>query len=140
MDKLADISVDRLLEALDEADSAKATKRIMIALAYKDGVSVDTLSERYGLSRSTVYSWLDRFEYRSIESAIRDDDRPGRPPKLDEQQQASVQSALGASPTEIGYDQATWTPELLQRHIEREYGVSYSLGHVRRLIRELSEA
>lgn len=139
MDKLADISADSLLESLEEANSAKATKRLMIALAYKDGVSVDTLSERYGLSRSTVYSWLDRFECRSIESAISDDSRPGRPPKLDEKQQASVRSVLNTSPTELGYEQSTWTPELLQRHIEREYGVTYSLGHVRRIIRELSE-
>lgn len=140
MDKLADISVDRLLEALAEVDNAKATKRIMIALAYKDGVSVDTLSARYGLSRSTVYSWLDRFEYRSIDAAVQDDDRPGRPPKLDEQQQSSVQTALSVSPTEVGYDQSAWTPELLQHYIEHEHDVSYSLGHVRRLIRELSEA
>lgn len=138
MDKLADISVDSLLESLEETDSAKATKRLMIALAYKDGVPVDTLSARYGLSRSTVYSWLDRFECRSIESAIQDDSRPGRPPKLDDTQQASVRNALNGAPTECGYEQSAWTPELLQRYIEREYGVSYSLGHVRRIIRELS--
>ncbi|RRJ33664.1 helix-turn-helix domain-containing protein [Halocatena pleomorpha] len=139
MDKLADISGDRLLAALEEAESAKATKRLMIALAYKDGVSVDTLSTRYGLSRSTVYSWLDRFESRSIEAAIEDDSRPGRPPKLDDVQQAAVRNALDASPTDLGYEQSIWTPELLQKHIEREHEVSYSLGHVRRIIRELSE-
>lgn len=138
MDKLADISVDRLLVALDEADSAKATKRLMIALAYKDGVSVDTLSARYGLSRSTVYSWLDRFECRSIKSAVEDDSRPGRPPKLDEVQQSSVRDALETTPTDLGYEQSIWTPELLQEHIEREHDVSYSLGHVRRIIRELA--
>lgn len=138
MDKLADISGDRLLAALEEADSAKATKRLMIALAYKDGVSVDTLSARYGLSRSTVYSWLDRFECRSIKAAVEDDSRPGRPPKLDEAQQVSVRNALETTPTDLGYEQSIWTPELLQDHIEREHDVSYSLGHIRRIIRELS--
>lgn len=138
MDKLADISVDRLLATLEEVESAKATKRLMIALAYKDGVSVDTLSTRYGLSRSTVYSWLDRFERRSIKSAVEDDSRPGRPPKLDAAQQASVRNALDTAPTDLGYEQSMWTPELLQGHIEREHDVSYSLGHVRRIIRELS--
>ncbi len=138
MDKLADITVDRLLEALDEVDSAKAAKRLMIALAYKDGVSVDTLSDRYGLSRSTVYSWLDRFEYRSIESAIEDDSRPGRPPKLDDDQQSAVRTALASDPSAYDYDASKWTPELLQHHIESEYDVSYSLGHVRRIIRELT--
>jgi transposase len=139
MDKLADIAVDSLREALRTAESAKAAKRLMIALAYKDGVSVDVLSARYGLSRSTVYSWLDRFENRSIEAAIHDDSRPGRPPKLDETQQASVRTALESSPAAFEYNQSTWTPELLQHHIEREHQVSYSLGHIRRFLREMNK-
>lgn len=137
MDKLADISIDRLREALQTAESAKSAKRLMIALAYKDGVSVDVLSARYGLSRSTVYSWLDRFENRSIEGAIHDDSRPGRPPKLDETQQSSVRTALESSPADFAYDKSKWTPELLQQHIEDEYQVSYSLGHIRRFLREM---
>lgn len=137
MDKLADLSIDRLREALRAAESAKAAKRLMIALAYKDGVSVDVLSARYGLSRSTVYSWLDRFENRSIEAAIHDDSRPGRPPKLDETQQDSLRTALESSPADYEYDESKWTPELLQRHIENEYQVSYSLGHIRRFLREI---
>lgn len=136
MDKLANITVERLREALNEAESAKAAKRLMIALAYKDGVSVDTLSDRYGLSRSTVYSWLDRFEYRSIEEAVHDDSRPGRPPKLSDKQQSALQTALESSPTDFDYEQSSWTPELLQQHIKRNFEVSYSLGHVRRLLRE----
>lgn len=139
MDKLADITVDRLREALENSESAKATKRLMIALAYKDGVSVDTLSARYGLSRSTVYSWLDRFEYRSIEAAIHDDSRPGRPPKLDGSEQAAMWTAIESSPTAFDYEQSAWTPELLQQYIESEFGVSYSLGHVRRLLRETTD-
>jgi transposase len=139
MDKLADIAVDSLREALRTAESAKAAKRLMIALAYKDGVSVDVLSARYGLSRSTVYSWLDRFENRSIEAAIHDDSRPGRPPKLDETQQESVRTALESSPAAFEYDQSTWTPELLQHHIKREHQVSYSLGHIRRFLREMGK-
>jgi transposase len=135
MDKLADIAVESLRERLRTAESAKAAKRLMIALAYKDGVSVDVLSARYGLSRSTVYSWLDRFENRSMEAAIQDDSRPGRPPKLDEKQKTAVLTALESPPSTFDYNQSTWTPELLQHHIEREFQVSYSLGHTRRFLR-----
>jgi transposase len=138
MDKLAGTPVESLLEEFQNAESAKATKRLMIALAYKDGVSVDALSARYGLSRSTIYSWLDRFENRSMKAALQDDSRPGRPPKLDEAQQAALRAALESSPTTLDYDQSTWTPELLQRHIEREFQVSYSLGHTRRFLRGMA--
>lgn len=136
MDKLGDLSTEALQEALDAVEDPKATKRLMIALAYKDGVSVETLTDRYGLSRSTVYSWLDRFENRTVEEAIYDDDRPGRPPKLEEEERSNLSADVIRSPAELGFEQSTWTPELLAQYIEREYGVAYSLGHVRRILRE----
>ncbi len=62
----------RSVTLLGEASSAKAAKRLMIALAYADGVRVETLSERYDIPRATVYSWLDRFEHHSINDALED--------------------------------------------------------------------
>lgn len=55
MGKLAPVSWDALQTALADVSTGKAAKRLIIALAYKDGVSVDTLSERYAIPRSTVY-------------------------------------------------------------------------------------
>jgi transposase len=138
MNKLEDIDADALRDALGESASAKAAKRLMIALAYADGVRVETLSERYGIPRATVYSWLDRFEHQSISDAIEDESRPGRPPKIDASQHERLLDDLAASPVELGYDAAEWTPELVQCHIERTYDVTYSLGHVRRLLRTFS--
>ena len=56
MNKLEDVDMVALRETLRDASNAKATKRLMIALAYADRVRVDTLSERYGIPRATVYS------------------------------------------------------------------------------------
>ena len=136
VNKLEDVDADALRDALGKVSSAKAAKRLMIALAYADGVRVETLSERYDIPRTTVYSWLDRFEYQSISDAIEDESRPGRPSKLDASQRERLPDELARSPTELGYDAADWTPELAQSHIERAYNVTYSLGHVRRLLRE----
>lgn len=77
MNKLEAIDPDALREALAETSDPKAVKGLMIALAYCDGVPVETLSERYGISRSTVYSGFDRFENEPITEAIRDEHRPG---------------------------------------------------------------
>jgi transposase len=137
MDKLADVDAEALQAALAAASSPKAVKRLMIALAYADGVRVETLSERYDIPRATVYSWLDRFEHQSISEAIEDESRPGRPAKLDASQREHLSDELARSPTELGYDASDWTPKLAQYHIEQTYGVTYSLGHVRRLLREL---
>jgi transposase len=138
MNKLANEDTDALQAALDAASDPKAGKRLMIALAYADGVRVETLSERYDIPRATVYSWLDRFEHQSISEAIEDESRPGRPSKLNASQRKRLSEDLAESPAEVGYETSEWTPELAQYHIEQTYGVSYSLGHVRRLLRELA--
>ena len=136
MSKLDGVSGDALREELRAVGTAKAAKRLMVALAYKDGVPVATLSERYGVPESTLYYWLDRFASEPVSEAIEDDDRPGRPKKLDDADREAVFAALADSPDDHGLDAPGWTPELVREFIEREFGVSYSLGHVRRLIRQ----
>ncbi|MCO8243645.1 MULTISPECIES: helix-turn-helix domain-containing protein [unclassified Haladaptatus] len=82
MAQLEDVSTAALREALQDADDATTTKRIMVAIAYKQGVSQTELADWYGLSRKTIYNWLQRFEEESIRNAASDKPRSGRPPKL----------------------------------------------------------
>ena len=136
MDKLDGVSSDTLRGKLDAVEDAKAIKRLMVALAYKDGVAVSTLADRYGIPKSTLYYWLDRLDEKPVEVAVEDDERPGRPSELDAADRRAIFEAVENAPDAYGYDAGTWTAELVQRHIEREFDVSYSLGHVRRLLRE----
>ncbi len=136
MSKLDRIAADALRDRLAETDDPKAVRRLMIALAYKDGESVETLSERYGTPKSTIYYWLDRFESRSMEAALEDDSRPGRPRRLTDGERRSLARDIEGSPENRGYEAAEWSPGLVRRHITAAYGVEYSLGHVRRLLRE----
>lgn len=136
MNKLDGISLSALQQQLDGAESPKATKRLMVAIAYKDGESVSRLSERYGLPESTLYYWLDRIAEKPVSEAVEDDDRPGRPSELDDSERRELFDALENSPTAYGFEKSTWKPELVQEFVERRYDVSYSLGHIRRLIRK----
>lgn len=137
MDKLSAVAVTDLRDALGSVSTGKAAKRLMIALAYKDGVSVDVLSERYGVPRSTVYYWLNRFEEMSIDEAIRDEKRPGRPPALTDGERDELRDDLAQSPQTFGFDANLWSTEAIKTHITEKYGVEYSHGHVRRLLRSL---
>jgi transposase len=135
MDKFDGIDPDALREALADATDAKETKRLMVALDYLAGASVDDLSDRYGIPRSTVYYWLSRFEERPIEEAITDENRPGRPAKLD---RSVLREVIEAGPASYDLDREEWTPAGLQEVLDREFDVSYSEGHLRRLLAELS--
>jgi transposase len=136
MGKLDGISMADLQAELQRADGPKGVIRLMVAIAYKDSVDVATLSDRYDIPESTIYYWLDRFEERPLEEALSDGSSPGRPPKLSAAQRATLERWLQQSPGEQDLDAKVWTPELVRRLIATEFGVDYSLGHVRRLLRE----
>ncbi len=136
MNSLEDVSPELLRTALSRATDAKAAKRLMVALAVKDGESVSTLSRRYGIPQSTIYYWLSRFEERSFTEALADEPRPGRPRKLEDDERLALASDLDGPPSACGYDGEEWSPTQVRDHIERAYGVDYSVGHVRRLLRE----
>lgn len=140
MGKLADVDPDALRDALASVTEAKPAKRLMVALAYLDGESVDAMSARYGIPRSTLYYWLDRFESEPIESAVRDEDRPGRPPKLDDDQREQLAADLREPPASHGLDGEEWTPALLRTHVDRRFAVTYSEGHARRLLDQFDPA
>lgn len=136
MSKLDDLSGESLREALAEADEAKSAKRLVVALAYKDGVAVDTIAARYGIPQSTIYYWLDRFENQSIADALRDEPRPGRPPKLTEEQRETVETWLDSPPEEFGHDAEAWQADDLRDQIYDTFDVDYSVPHVKRTFLE----
>lgn len=136
MSKLENTSIDDLRAALSRVEEAKAAIRLMTAIAYKDGVPVATVSERYGIPRSTVYYWLDRVEAQPLDDALTDQPRPGRPPALSAEERETVESWLAASPDAHGLDAEEWTPKLLRDYVQSTFGIDYSTGHIRRVFFE----
>jgi transposase len=141
MAKLDHLSVEQLHDALEEVEDKRATQRILAAISYKDGVTQQTLAERHGVSRRTIYSWMDRFSAESFETttiarAATDEDRPGRPRWLSNEQQNELEQQLHEPPTEAGIDAPAWTPALLQQHLRDTFDVEYSRPSCRRLLKE----
>lgn len=132
MRKLEGVEAADLKSALEDAESAKAAKRLMIALAYKDGVDVTEIERRYGIPQSTVYYWLNRLEERPLQEALTDERRPGRPPKLTAEQRATVDSWLSGPPESGDEASVEWTAKRLRRRIRQEFDVDYSIPHVSR--------
>ncbi|MFH5800527.1 helix-turn-helix domain-containing protein [Haladaptatus sp. CMAA 1911] len=126
MPHLVNVSTSELQKALEDVDDVYATKRLMVAIAYKQGVSQTDLAEWYGLSRKTIYNWLQRFEEEPAREAARNKARPGRPPKLDREEQRELSQLLCESPANAGYDAAEWNIPLVQRLLNEEFDVTYS--------------
>jgi transposase len=137
MDRLEQVSADELRTHLDKVDEKRPTLRLVVGINYKEGLAISELANWYGLSRTTVYNWLDRFERLAEEpfdDVIYDADRPGRPTKLNVEQWHELVSILEESPTEVGIDAPNWSANHVQIFIDEEYGVEYSRRHVRELL------
>lgn len=136
MEHLDELSVEELQQALDNVEGKKPAQRLIAAIAYKNGVTQTELAEWYGVERRTIYSWLKRLDAESLEHAVEDAHRPGRPRKLSENEQDALEQTLHDPPTEVGYDASAWTPALVRTHLKETYDVNYSIPSCRRLMKE----
>lgn len=136
MAKLEDIDVTDLESALDRTDEKKPTIRLLAAIIYKRGPSVPMLAEWLDRREATIYRWFDRLEgEESIEMAVRDRPREGRPPKLSEAQRETFRSAVRGPPEVVDVDAPAWTPETAREFLEERLGVEYTNRHVQRLLK-----
>jgi ferredoxin len=67
---LEEYDTDDLRRLLAKVNGRESTQQLMIALAYKDGESIPTLADRYGLSQSAIETWFRRLDEEPIEDAI----------------------------------------------------------------------
>lgn len=133
------VSVEYLRQCLTEVEGKTAAKRIMVGINHKEGVPQTELADWYNVSRTTIHNWLDRLERLSeepLEEVVYDDERPGRPSKLDSSQQKQLAEVLKKPPKEAGYKAPEWTPKLAQAYIEEMFHVEYTLSYVREILHE----
>ena len=77
-------------------------------LLLADGVSLTRAARLAGCARNSLRSWATRFLAEGRDG-LADRGRRGRPPKLDAEARALLETALGRSPLDDGYPVATWT-------------------------------
>lgn len=136
MGRLDDVSLDELIELKDQVDGEVPQERVLAAIARKQGDPLHRLAERHGVVEKTIRNWLDRFEEVPLQDAPFDEQRPGRPAKLSDEQCSQLVDELQQSPAEFGYDRQAWTSDLAGHHIRATYGVEYTDRHVRYLLNE----
>ena len=78
-----------------------------------------------GTARRTVQKWLERYNHGGIDELF-DKPRPGAPTKLPASQERQVLKRIKAGPQQSD-TVSVFNARAIQRIIEREYGVLYSL-------------
>jgi transposase len=134
MGRLSNITLEELHEVREQTDGGVPRERVLAAIGRKQGDTLARLAERHDVVEKTIRNWLDRFAEEPIEQAPYDEQRPGRPPKLEDDQRNQLFEQLQNPPTELGYEQQVWSTPLLLHHVKETYGVEYSAGHARKLL------
>jgi transposase len=132
-DKLAGVDIEQLRQQLRTESDPKSIKRLTTALLYADGMSPYEIERVLGIHHQTVYDWLDVVAERDHD-AQGDAPHPPNASKLTPEQWEHLTAVLNAPPTEAGYNDPAWTPELVHHYITETYEVEYSLAHMYRVL------
>ena len=133
---LPDISMRKIETAYQQEPNAKAKIRLQCAVLRKKGKSIPFISEVVGKRASSVSDILRRFEERGMSGchAIK---QKGQKPKLSALQRLKLKKAINRSPQAQGIPCVIWTTKLIQKYIEKTFGVEYVHRHVRDLVTSL---
>lgn len=112
-------------------------RRCLALLQLDRGHSVAAVAAELGVSRQSVYNWLDHYLMAPTPLALRDDRGHGHVTAWDEDLLAVLRSALEQPPGHWGYRDLEWTVGLLQRHLVRWDGRCWSKRTLRRQLHQL---
>lgn len=95
------------------------------------------LEELYNTSFKQITNWVHRFEKEGIDG-LRDKPGRGRTARLNEVQRNRIADLLTKeSPSDHGYNTATWTGPLLIEWIAKNYGLVYKKAQIYNIIKSL---
>jgi transposase len=127
----------RLRRQLTETLDARVFRRTLAVLEFDYGRSVADLARMLGVTRQSVYNWIETYLQAHDPAALQDAPGRGRPPALDEDEQHLPEALLAVSPQDLGYPHASWTIPLLQDLLEIATERRLSDGTLRRALHRL---
>jgi transposase len=122
----------QLQRQFQRTDDARVCRRTLAILEYDQGRPIAEIARMMGVTRQSVYNWVDAYAQDHDPRALRDDERSGRPTRWTEQLQTQLQTLMGQAPDPLGYFAVNWTAPLLRAQLERRTGQGLSEDTIRR--------
>jgi len=119
---------------------ARPVRRAQALLWLHRGAPVETVAERLGVSRQTIYNWIGEYQKRHDEPLVerlQDQLHPGRPPTKRQRVKQRLKYWLKRGPQRCGYASPIWTVPRLRCQVQRDLKEAVSVDTVRRALRAL---
>jgi|SRR5215831_374086 len=125
-----------LQDEIRRSEEARYDHRLHGILLVAQGLSGRKVAELLGDAPRTVQYWVKRFEQDGLAGLI-DQERPGRPAVLNQQQLEEIDQALRQTPRAHGLGENLWDGKTLSAFIEKRYRLPLGIRQCQRLFRQL---
>ncbi len=125
-----------LQDEIRRSEEARYDHRLHGILLVAQGLSGRKVAKLLGDAPRTVQYWVKRFEQDGLAGLI-DQERPGRPSALNQQQLEEINRALRQSPRAHGLGENLWDGKTLSAFIEKRYRLPLGIRQCQRLFRQL---
>lgn len=114
-------------------------RRVRAAHLHERGWRVTDIAKALSVSQAAVSQWLSAYRTQG-EAGLRSRPRTGAPRRRSERHDLMLRVLLRSAPRVHDIDADVWDRTLVQRAIKRLFGVSYSLQHCGRLLRDAQKS
>jgi transposase len=128
---LSTIQRRQLEHQLQQASDVRVYRRTFAVLEFCRGRSVAEIAESLGVTRQSVYNWIEAYSQEQDPLALQDESRSGRPRLWTEGRRSLLRRLLETSPDQLGYFATSWTVPLLGEQIEQHSGIRLSDASIR---------
>lgn len=128
----------RLQRQLHHTHEARLYRRTLAILEVSRGQPVAQVAQSLGVTRRSIYYWIEHYREAFDPTALVDIDRSGRPSFWTEDRRVLLPTRLvDHTPDQRGYSAVEWTATLLQEHLEHCTGQQLSETTIRRELHRL---
>lgn len=132
-------TVNEMVKALQKAyksGDAGMIKRISVLLDFSRGDDVEAITQRHGVSLSSIYNWIKKLMVEGV-AGLTAKWRGGRPSKLTKSQKKELGELIDAGPEAAGFRSGCWNSVMIQELIHQRFGKVYNVHYVCELLKNL---
>lgn len=126
----------RLKKEAEQDGVYRVAKRLHAVLLSDEDYSSGEIAHVLQAPRSRVSQWLRDYEFEGFEGLL-EGQRCGRPSDLSLGQEKQLIDIIDSAPVAYGFLGGVWTSPMVARVIQEEFGRSYHVGHVRKILYRL---
>jgi transposase len=127
----------RLQQVLRTTDDGALCRRILAILEVAAGRPISNVAELFGVSRQSIYSWIENYFPEHDPNALSDRERSGRPRLWTNEIAGALQECLKWPPDKWGYQAVVWTVPLVQNWLGEHCGLMFSETTIRQQLHAL---